>query len=78
MPPPANLNIRTVQQQQNANTFKYHFVQYATRRAAEWKKRGYTERLVDFGTLNARSKFWGDDQRAAFGVHAVDVERRRG
>jgi amidase len=66
VPPPANLNIRTVQQQQNSNAFKYHFVQYATRRAAEWKKRGYTERLVDFGTLNARSKFWGDDQRAAF------------
>jgi amidase len=66
VPPPGNLNIRTVQQQQNSRAFKYHFVQYATRRAAEWKKRGYTERLVDFGTLNARSKFWGDDQRAAF------------
>jgi len=64
--PPANLNIRTVQQQQNSNAFRFHFVQYASRRADEWKKRGFTETLVDFPTLNARSKFWGDDQRAAF------------
>ena len=27
---------------------------------------GFTETLVDFPMLNARSKFWGDDQRAAF------------
>ncbi len=40
--------------------------QYATRRAADWKALGYEETLVDFPTLNARSKFWGDDQRAAF------------
>jgi Asp-tRNA(Asn)/Glu-tRNA(Gln) amidotransferase A subunit family amidase len=66
VPPPSNLNIRTVQQQQGANTFRYHFVQYATRRAADWKKLGFTETLVDFPALNARSKFWGDDQRAAF------------
>jgi len=66
IPPPANLNIRTVQQQQGANTFRYHFAQYATRRAADWKKLGFTETLIDFPTLNARSKFWGDDQRAAF------------
>jgi Asp-tRNA(Asn)/Glu-tRNA(Gln) amidotransferase A subunit family amidase len=64
--PPSNLNIRTVQQQQGANTFRYHFVQYATRRAEDWKKLGFTETLVDFPALNARSKFWGDDQRAAF------------
>ena len=47
-------------------TFRYHFVQHASRRAADWKERGFTETLVDFPTLNARSKFWGDDQRAAF------------
>jgi Asp-tRNA(Asn)/Glu-tRNA(Gln) amidotransferase A subunit family amidase len=66
VPPPSNLNIQTVQQQQGSNAFRFHFVQYATRRAEEWKKRGFTETLVDFPTLNARSKFWGDDQRAAF------------
>src|SRR5262249_30869054 len=27
---------------------------------------GYKETLVDWPALNARSKFWGDDQRAAF------------
>jgi len=66
VPPPSNLNIRTVQQQEGANTFRFHFAQYATRRAEDWKKLGFTETLIDFPALNARSKFWGDDQRAAF------------
>ncbi|MQA28449.1 MAG: amidase [Luteitalea sp.] len=66
VPPPSNLNIRTVQQQAGSKAFRFHFVQYATRRAADWKALGFTETLVDFPTLNARSKFWGDDQRAAF------------
>ena len=55
-----------MQQQEGSNAFRFHFVQYASRRAADWKARGFTETLVDFPTLNARSKFWGDDQRAAF------------
>jgi len=46
--------------------FRFHIPQYLTRRAADWKTLGFTETLVDFPTLNARSKFWGDDQRAAF------------
>jgi len=66
VPPPSNLNIRNIQQQEESMAFRFHFVQYATRRAADWKARGFTETLVDFPTLNARSKFWGDDQRAAF------------
>jgi Asp-tRNA(Asn)/Glu-tRNA(Gln) amidotransferase A subunit family amidase len=66
VPPPSNLDIATVQQQEGSNAFRFHFVQYASRRAADWKARGFTETLVDFPTLNARSKFWGDDQRAAF------------
>jgi amidase len=65
-PIPKNLNMRTIQGKAEAMTFRYHFVQYASRRAADWKDRGFTETLVDFPTLNARSKFWGDDQRAAF------------
>jgi amidase len=36
------------------------------RRAADWKAKGFTETLTDWAALNARSKFWGDDQRAAF------------
>jgi amidase len=64
--PPVNLDIATVQQQQLANTFRFHIPQYLTRRAADWKRVGFTETLTDFAALNARSKYWGDDQRAAF------------
>ena len=64
--PPANLDIATIQEQELAMGFRFHIPQYLTRRAADWQARGYTETLVDFPTLNARSKFWGDDQRAAF------------
>jgi Asp-tRNA(Asn)/Glu-tRNA(Gln) amidotransferase A subunit family amidase len=64
--PPVNLNIATVQQQELAMTFRFHIPQYLSRRAADWQERGFSETLVDFPTLNARSKFWGDDGRAAF------------
>lgn len=64
--PPANLDISTVQQQELAMSFRYHIRQYLSRRAADWRARGFTETLVDWPTLNSRSKFWGDDQRAAF------------
>jgi Asp-tRNA(Asn)/Glu-tRNA(Gln) amidotransferase A subunit family amidase len=64
--PPANLDLGTIQQQELANTFRFHVAQYLTRRAADWKARGFTETLTDWAALNARSKFWGDDQRAAF------------
>jgi amidase len=64
--PPINLDIATIQQQQLANTFRFHIPQYLTRRAADWKRAGFTETLTDFAALNARSKYWGDDQRAAF------------
>jgi Asp-tRNA(Asn)/Glu-tRNA(Gln) amidotransferase A subunit family amidase len=66
VPPPATLNIRSIQNLTESRTFRFHFPQYARRRAADWAARGYTETLVDFPALNARSKFWGDDQRAAF------------
>jgi Asp-tRNA(Asn)/Glu-tRNA(Gln) amidotransferase A subunit family amidase len=64
--PPANLDIATVQEQELAMAFRFHVPQYLGRRAADWKGLGFTETLVDFPTLNARSRFWGDDQRAAF------------
>ena len=66
VPLPKNLNIRAIQQEAESNNFHYMFMNYAQRRAADWKERGYTETLADWPTLNARSKFWGDDQRAAF------------
>ncbi len=64
--PPVNLDIGTVQDQILANSFRFHIPQYLKRRAADWKARGHTETLDDFVKLNARSKFWGDDGRAAF------------
>jgi Asp-tRNA(Asn)/Glu-tRNA(Gln) amidotransferase A subunit family amidase len=64
--PPANLDIATIQEQELATAFRFHIPQYLTRRAEDWKKLGFRETLVDFAQLNARSKFWGDDQRAAF------------
>jgi amidase len=66
IPPPANLDIATIQQQELAMSFRFHIPQYLTRRTADWAARGYRETLADFAALNARSKFWGDDGRAAF------------
>jgi len=64
--PPANFDIATIQEQELAMAFRFHVPQYLSRRAEDWKARGFTETLVDFAALNARSKFWGDDGRAAF------------
>jgi amidase len=64
--PPANLDIATVQDQELAMAFRFHVPQYLGRRAEDWKARGFTETLTDFVALNERSKFWGDDGRAAF------------
>ena len=64
--PPKNLDLATIQQQELAMTFRFHIPQYLTRRAADWRAQGFAETLTDFAALNARSKFWGDDQRAAF------------
>ncbi|MBI3516040.1 MAG: amidase [Proteobacteria bacterium] len=64
--PPRNLDIATIQNQELAPTFRFHVNQYLSRRAADWLTRGFSEALADFAALNARSKFWGDDQRAAF------------
>jgi Asp-tRNA(Asn)/Glu-tRNA(Gln) amidotransferase A subunit family amidase len=64
--PPENLDIATVQEQILANGFRFHLSQYLSRRAADWRAAGFEEKLVDWSSLNQRSKFWGDDQRAAF------------
>ena len=66
VPLPSNLDIATVQHQALANGFRFHISQYLSRRAEDWKAKGFTETLTDWAALNARSKFWGDDQRAAF------------
>ncbi len=64
--PPSNLDIPTVQEQELAMSFRFHIRQYLNRRAADWQALGFSETLTDWPSLNARSKFWGDDQRAAF------------
>jgi amidase len=64
--PPANLDIATIQEQEVAMMFGFHVNQYLSRRAADWRARGFTETLADFAALNRRSKFWGDDGRAGF------------
>jgi Asp-tRNA(Asn)/Glu-tRNA(Gln) amidotransferase A subunit family amidase len=64
--PPANLDIATIQNQELAMSFRFHIPQYLSRRAADWRALGFTETLDDFVKLNDRSKFWGDDGRAAF------------
>ncbi|HVB17140.1 MAG TPA: amidase family protein [Stellaceae bacterium] len=64
--PPANLDIGTIQQQELANTFRFQVDQYLSRRAADWRARGFRESLTSFKALNDRSKFWGDDGRAGF------------
>jgi Asp-tRNA(Asn)/Glu-tRNA(Gln) amidotransferase A subunit family amidase len=64
--PPANLDLATIQHQELANTFRFHISQYLMRRSADWGAKGISETLSDWAALNARSKFWGDDQRAAF------------
>ncbi len=64
--PPANLDVSTVQNQILANSFRFHIRQYLSRRADDWKARGFTETLIDWPALNARSKYWGDDQRSAY------------
>ena len=67
-PTPRNLTLRSVLAgpQAQSLTFRFHIPQYLTRRAKDWAGRGQKETLVDWPALNARSKFWGDDQRAAF------------
>jgi amidase len=63
---PSNLDLATIQNQELANTFRFHISQYLMRRVRDWKAAGYEETLADWAALNARSKFWGDDQRSAF------------
>ena len=47
-------------------SFRFHVAQYLSRRAVDWQALGFAESLADFAALNDRSKFWGDDGRAAF------------
>jgi len=65
-PPPVGFGIRSILTLGFSNAMKFHINQYLARRAADWAAQGYTETLADFATLNERSKFWADAQRAWF------------
>jgi Asp-tRNA(Asn)/Glu-tRNA(Gln) amidotransferase A subunit family amidase len=68
-PTPPNLTLRDILGgggDTGSRTFRFHIAQYLSRRAKDWADRGFKETLADWPSLNARSKFWGDDQRAAF------------
>jgi amidase len=64
--PPAAFDIRNIQPQALAHTFQFHIAQYLMRRSSDWAAMGFEETLDTWAQLNARSKFWGDDHRAAF------------
>ena len=64
--PPANLDIATIQEQELAMAFRFHIPQYLTAAPPIGRRAASPRRLTDFAALNARSKFWGDDGRAAF------------
>jgi Asp-tRNA(Asn)/Glu-tRNA(Gln) amidotransferase A subunit family amidase len=66
IPPPKALNIRTIQTLAEERQFRFHVAQYLSRRSADWAARGFKETLVDWPSLNARSKFWSDEQRASW------------
>ena len=64
--PPKALNIRTIQTLAEERQFTFHVAQYLERRKDDWATRGFKETLADWPMLNARSKFWSDEQRASW------------
>ena len=76
VPIPRNLNIRAIQQEAESMNFHYMFQNYAQRRAADWKARGYTETLADWPTLNARFEVLG--RRSTGRVLELGGSRRYG
>ena len=46
--PPSNLDLGTVQHQAPQMAFRFHINQYLSRRAADWKAKGFTETLARF------------------------------
>ena len=57
--PPSNLDLATIQQQELAMTFRFHISQYLSRRAADWKAKGFTETLADWRDLERALEILG-------------------
>jgi Asp-tRNA(Asn)/Glu-tRNA(Gln) amidotransferase A subunit family amidase len=53
--PPRNLDLATIQQQEMAMAFRFHISQYLTRRAADWKARGFSDPQCALEILGRRS-----------------------
>ena len=65
--PPANLDIATIQEQELAMTLPLPHPAIPDAPGGRLGRRAASpRRSTDFAALNARSKFWGDDGRAAF------------
>ena len=64
--PPKNLDLATIQNQEMAMAFRFHISQYLIAPRGRLEGQGLRRNSDRLGQLNARSKFWGDDQRAAF------------
>ncbi len=73
-PAPPNLNVRTVIGAAQSRTFRFHLDAVPDAAGQGLGGARASPRPSSTGaTLNARSKFWGDDQRAAF-LNWGDVE----
>ena len=57
--PPSNLDLGTIQNQELANTFRFHISQYLMRRAADWKAAGYEETLCGLGSVECTVQVLG-------------------
>ena len=57
--PPANLDLATIQQQELANTFRFHISQYLTRRAADWAGEGLHRDASPTGRRSTRARSSG-------------------
>ena len=69
VPIPKNLNIRVIQQEAESMNFHYMFMNYAQRRAADWKARGFVETLVDWPDVERALQILG--RRSARGLQEL-------
>ena len=64
--PPRNLHLATIQDQQLSMSFRFHIPQYSGAAPPIGPRAGSKKRSTILPRSIARSKFWGDDGRAAF------------
>ena len=72
--PPRNLDLATIQNQEMAMAFRFHISQYLTRRAADWKAKGFAETLTDWADAQRALEVLG--RRSARGVQELGGGRR--